>query len=52
VRNAEEIAEGVLEGAVTIPLDALQGRLNELPKELSFKLAPMGPGPLPDYSCG
>jgi len=33
VRNTEEASEGVLEGAVTIPLDALQGRLNELPKD-------------------
>jgi rhodanese-related sulfurtransferase len=33
VRNKDEAAEGILEGAVQIPLDALQGRLNELPKD-------------------
>jgi len=32
VRNSEETAEGILEGAVNIPLGSLQGRLNELPK--------------------
>lgn len=32
VRNKEEASEGVIEGAVNIPLDSLQGRLNELPK--------------------
>lgn len=33
VRNKEEASEGVLEGAINIPLDSLQGRLNELPKD-------------------
>lgn len=33
VRNKEEALEGVLEGAINIPLDSLQGRLAELPKD-------------------
>ncbi len=33
VRNAEEASEGLVEGAVNIPLDSLQGRLAELPKD-------------------
>lgn len=33
VRNKEEASEGVLEGAINIPLDSLQGRLAELPKD-------------------
>jgi rhodanese-related sulfurtransferase len=32
VRSPEETAEGKIEGAVNIPVDELQGRLNELPK--------------------
>jgi rhodanese-related sulfurtransferase len=35
VRNDDEVAQGILRGAVHIPLPQLETRLNELPREKS-----------------